>query len=155
MAQSLTTLRNSIITSIHGRRLGLNVDGYLVGPPDMKKEVVDLTSASTGTTISPHGVYQLYLTTLSTQVFQLPTPQPGVSVTFTLGAAQNGSTVISSAAYLKVASGHLIASSELSTGGAINLSSRSMVELTGLTTALWAITKRSLSSAATYNVATT
>jgi hypothetical protein len=55
MAQSLVTLRNNIITSIHGRRLGLDKDDFLMGKP-IPNIVEDFTSTSSGTAASNHGI---------------------------------------------------------------------------------------------------
>jgi len=56
MAQSLTTLRTKYVTSIHGRRLGLDRNDYLVGSRPIPDIVEDFTSTSSGTAASAHGI---------------------------------------------------------------------------------------------------
>lgn len=58
MAQSLNTLRNNIVTSIHGRRLGLDVNDFLIGSKPIPNIVEDLTSTSSGSSnvASNHGI---------------------------------------------------------------------------------------------------
>ena len=53
--QKLEDIRSSLITSIFGRRAGLDSDEFWAGPKDIRKQVLDLTTASTGTAIPNHG----------------------------------------------------------------------------------------------------
>lgn len=55
MAYAIETLRNEIVTSLHGRRLGLDSAGRLIGHEGLRIPIVDATSATTGTVIAGHG----------------------------------------------------------------------------------------------------
>lgn len=57
MAQLLTTLRNSVVTSFHGRKGGFDVNEFLISKP-IPNIVEDFTSTSSGSTnvASNHGI---------------------------------------------------------------------------------------------------
>ena len=145
---TLETLRNSIITSIFGRRLGLDQSEYLVGPKALERAThTALTSnTSAGSTLEAYGIHTISATTLSTLVLNLPNPVPGVTLTFIQGSLQNSATVVSSATYLKCQSGHTINSSLSSTMAVVLVSSRAVLELEGLTTSQWQLKAASLST---------
>lgn len=69
MAQSLEQLRNTILTSIHGRRLGLTSDSFMVGPKALKKATqfigssTNSSASSTGTTLINYGITSLAIAT--------------------------------------------------------------------------------------------
>ena len=69
MTQSLTTLRNNILTSIHGRRLGLDPNQFLQGPKDIRKQTqfigssTNSSASSTGTEIDNYGYTALAVAT--------------------------------------------------------------------------------------------
>lgn len=147
MAQSLETLRSSNITSLFGRRAGLQSDETLAGIKDVKRVVQDLTSASTGTTLNNYGIVNISGTSLltSAQVFLLPAPIAGVEVTINnqrlnTTAGTSGSTVIS---IDRSTATHQIASSEASSGVAIQLNEAASVTLKGITSTLYQLTARS------------
>lgn len=147
MAQSLETLRNNRITSIYGRRLGLDSDETLVGPKALKVAVQDLTSASTGTSLNNYGIVNIAGTSLLTsgQVFLLSNPIPGVEVTINnvrsnSTGGSSGSTVIS---IDRPSTAFYIASSEASTGVAIQMNEAASITLIGVTTALYQVKSRS------------
>ena len=148
MAQTLETIRNSIITSIFGRRLGLDNNSFLSGPKDIKHVVTDLTSASTATAIPNHGVTNVTATSLATSaaggVFAIDYPQPGVVTTIcnvnaNTSAGSPGSTAMT---FVRRDTTFNIVSSEYSTGVAINLATGCAIQLTGLSTALYQVTAR-------------
>src|SRR5438105_3886995 len=60
---TLEGLRNSILTSIYGRRLGLKNGDFLVGPKDLAVGIQSLTSGSSATAITNYGVTQVDVTT--------------------------------------------------------------------------------------------
>jgi hypothetical protein len=152
---TLENLRNSILTSIYGRRLGLDANECLVGPKALTQAVVtSLTSDSSGSTINAYGITAINATTLSTMVLNLPNPIPGVGLTVIQGYGQNASTVVSSATYLKCQSSQTINSSLGSTYAIVLVSSRAAVELVGLTTAQWQL-KSITNSTNIYSQATT
>jgi hypothetical protein len=151
MAQSLQTLRNSIITSVHGRRLALDKDDFLVGPPEIKRVVADYTSGSTGTEILPYGVHSFQLTTLSTQTFVIRDPVPGVPVT--IFAHQAGATNLSSNWSIKRKSAAFeFESSEGSTMVTINMSSRAQITLMGITSTRYQVIGRNPMTSGTTTV---
>lgn len=147
MAQSLETLRSSLLTSIFGRRLGLDPQEYVTGVKAMRGVVQDLTSASTGTALNAYGTVNIAGTSLltSAQVFLLPNPVVGVDLTINnvrsnATAGSSGSTVIS---LDRPSTAFYIASSETSTGVAIQLNEAASITLRGLTTALYQVVSRS------------
>lgn len=147
MAQSIETLRGTNVTPIYGRRLGLQSDETLAGPKDIKRVVQDLTSASTATALNNYGVVNIAGTSLltSAQVFLLSNPIPGVPVVINnvrsnATAGTSGSTVIS---IDRPSTAFYIASSEASTGVAIQLNEAASITLMGVTTALYQVVSRS------------
>ena len=86
MALSLTTIRNSIVTSVYGRRLGLanlvsgdaNSEG-LIGFASVRQPIADATSDTTGTNITGYGITTVDTTTDDTWL--LDNPIAGVSKT--------------------------------------------------------------------------
>lgn len=138
MAQSLETLRNNAVTSLYGRRLGLDKDETLVGVKGVKSVVQDLTSASTGTSLNNHGVVNIAGSSLltSAQVFLLSNPIPGIAVTInnvrsnTTGGS-SGSTAL---AINRPSTAFYIRSSEASTGVAILINEGGSITLTGVST---------------------
>ena len=139
MAQSLTTLRSKILTSVHGRRLGLDVDETLVGPKGLKVAVQDLTSATTSTVVNNYGNVVVRQTGVGTTgtggVFLLSNPIPGVDVTLnyaqTSQAATAGSTGV---AFLRPTTAFYIQSTDGSTGVAVLLTQGSACTLRGIST---------------------
>jgi hypothetical protein len=148
MALSLGSIQRSIITSIFGSRLGLDQSGYLAGPPDVRRVVTDLTSASTATTIPNNGVVQFTGTSLGTSAaggtFVLGLPVPGVSVTIAnlnanTSAASPGCTAFT---MIRPSTAFVILATDASTLTTINLVPGSAITLTGLTTGLYQVTGR-------------
>lgn len=146
MAQSLQTLRNSILTTLLGRRVGLTPDEYLVGQHDVKLEVTDLTSASTGTAIPAYGIVNISGTSLLTsgQLFLLSNPVPGVDVTIinVRSNATAGTTGCTSMAIVRPSTAFYIASTEQSSGTSMILCEGAVVTLTGVSTALYSVKSR-------------
>jgi len=150
MAQdtSLNGLRNQILTSIFGRRLGLDSAGFLVGPNDFRSQVEGVSSAgstvvSTAVT-TPLSNYGCSLVGSSgasaTTAYILSAPTPGVYKTLfvpTTGYAVVIATTISTGAGT---AGAFICSSGsvTSTHQTITLSGKgASLTLVGLTTGLW------------------
>jgi hypothetical protein len=63
MTQLLETLRNNIMTSLYGRRLGLDKDQFLVGTKALKVATQTLTSGTTATEIPNYGATNITVTT--------------------------------------------------------------------------------------------
>lgn len=102
---TLNQLRNSILTSIYGRRLGLTQAEFLVGPKGFQNPIQSLTSGSTGTNVTNYGITQLDVTTGAastassigtTEVgcsWQMDAPAAGVEKILTKVSATGGSTM--------------------------------------------------------------
>lgn len=139
MAQSLETLRSAQVTTIYGRRLGLQLDETLTGPKDIKRAVQDLTSASTATAVNNYGVVVARITGVATTaaggVFILSNPIPGVAVDIcyanTSQAATAGSTAI---AFLRGSTAFYIQTSLGSTQVALLLAQGNAARLLGMST---------------------
>ncbi len=146
MALSLTTIANNIVTTVFGRRLGLDNLGYLAGPADIRKVVTDLTTASTATTIPNNGVVTFTGTSLGTSAaggtFLLGLPVPGISVTITninpvTSAASPGCTAFT---MIRPSTAFTIMTTAGTTITTVNAIPGTAVTLTGLTTALYQVT---------------
>jgi hypothetical protein len=132
---------NNILTSIYGRRLGLQrfdtaqsgaarPAEFVVGPDDIRLGLT--TNESTGTAMAPAGISVLVGTSVaSTPVFTLAPPIPGVRKVVVFGSTN-------SALYAKASSGCAIAGTSLGTTGAtaIRSSGGGAIELMGRTTAI-------------------
>lgn len=94
MAYLLETLRSQKKTSIHGRRLGLDKDGYLVGPPDFRTQVTDEQSTA-GSSMPPNGVTRI-LTTGSSQcgIYTLQAPVIGARKRIVLMSSSTGCQLV-------------------------------------------------------------
>ena len=102
---TLQQLRNSILTSIHGRRLGLDPNEFLVGVKDTLRPIQSLTSGSTATTVLNYGLTQLNVTTGAASTassigttetgcsWQMAAPVAGVEKILTKVSATAGSTM--------------------------------------------------------------
>lgn len=147
---------NKIITSIYGRRLGLQAMStaetggpvpleFLVGPDEMKAGIS--TAPTTATAESAVGISNFVGTSAaSTPVFTLAPPIPGVRKTINFSSTD-------SALYVKMTSGCAISGTSLASTGCtvIRSSGGGAAELIGLTTALFAAL--TLSSTAVNGVA--
>ncbi|HEB27350.1 MAG TPA: hypothetical protein ENI05_06185 [Porticoccus sp.] len=136
-------LRNDVVKSIYGRRLGLDHDDFLVGPVGIRNPIDNLTSGqstmpSTGTlTLQPHGISLIGTTAssgtsvASTASQQLPAPSPGARKS--LFNITTGQLVVST-----VTASAFFFSSQSSTMTYLTLTGKGAnAELIGLTTALW------------------
>ena len=81
MAITNEALRNEILTSVAGRRLGLDHNDFLVGPKAPRQEISAATTASTGTQINNYGFTTVAGGT-ATQTWVLAAPQDGVRKSF-------------------------------------------------------------------------
>lgn len=136
---------NSILTSIYGRRLGLQplstgqsggTKGpleFLAGPDEIRLGVT--TSETTSTPLDASGVsYLVGTSAASTPVYSISPPIPGVRKTVFFGSTD-------SALYLKNSSGCSFAGTSLGNTGAtvIRSSGGGSVSLVGVSTALYAV----------------
>ena len=133
MAMSLEQLRSVILTSIFGRRLGLDNQEFLVGPKDMRTAIEDITSTA-ATSALPYG-HTRVLTSGSSQTgsYTLQAPVPGVRKTLSLNSTSTGTMqfTATNAAFLS-GSGTSEAVVSFITKGAF-------IELLGVTTAYWQV----------------
>lgn len=138
MAFTLEQIRNQIITSIHGRRLGLDKDGFLAGPKEIRTPVTNATSDTTGTVLLNHGVHTVATTT--NDVWTLQDPVPGVCVRIATSTTSTGNHSIVPAAAT-------IISSNGTAGSSITMTRHgAFIELTGISTAQWIVTSMSRST---------
>jgi hypothetical protein len=134
MAYSLNDMRARILTSVHGRRLGLDQDEFLAGSKGCRNVVTDATSDTTGTDIPNHGVVSVVTTTNDT--WTLADPLPGVSVTLFTGTTSTGNHTID-------ASPAVIYSTNGIEGDQVVMNERGgYCTLVGVTTAAWAVTSK-------------
>lgn len=132
---------NNILTSIYGRRIGLQrfeaaqsgaaiAAEFVVGPDDIRLGLT--TNESTAVSMAPAGISVVVGTSAaSTPVFTLSPPIPGVRKVIVFGSTD-------SALYVKCATGCAIAGTSLGTTGscAVRSSGGGAIELMGRTTAL-------------------
>lgn len=137
MALLNETLRSLILTSIFGRRLGLDSNDYLVGPKDMRNQVEDITS-TVPTSVAAWGLTRI-LTSGSSQgpvQHTLPAPIPGLQKILVLNTTSTGSYQFLSTA----AGASILAASDGTTKALVNLIGQGgAVTLEALTTAIWAV----------------
>ena len=152
MAQSLGTLRNSLMTSIFGRRLGLTPDEYLAGTKALKLAVVDLSSASAAQELPSYGSVVARIsgsiTTATQPAFTIGNPVPGVDLHLnyaqTSQAATAGSTAL---AFIRASTAFYIQSTDGSTGTVVLLTQGSACTLRGLATDLYQFIRHGTSGA--------
>ncbi len=92
MALSNATIRQQLLTTIFGGRLGMTPAEFIGGPKDIQKAVQDIQS-TVPTTANAHG-YVRVLTSGSSQgpvQHNLPVPVPGVPITIMLNSTSTGS----------------------------------------------------------------
>lgn len=134
MAYSLQTLRSQRKTSIYGRRLGLDANDYLVGPPALRKVIEDV-SGTAGSSYLPYGVTRI-LTSGSSQcgIDTLQAPVIGVIKKIFLASSSTGCQLV------KASGGALFYGCSVATAGStvINfLGKGASVILEAVTTAAW------------------
>lgn len=122
MAKSLEQIRQTVQTSVHGRRLGLNPTDFVVGPKDLQKQITNATSSSTGTALDGYGYHTVVTTTNDTWKLSDPVV-PGIEVSIQTGSTSTGNHIISPvAATIRSSNGQNSSSiTMLGTGAAITL----------------------------------
>ncbi len=131
---TLAGLRDAIITSIHGRRLGVDVNDFLVGAKGPRQPITSATSDTTATEIANNGLASVVTTTNDTWVLQ--DPVEGCQVTLVTGSTSTGvHTVDVSPAVIYSTNGIEGDQVLLKNAGAY-------CQLMGLTTAAWVMTAR-------------
>jgi len=134
MAQSLDDARTKILTSVHGRRLGIDHAEFLAGVKGIRNVVTEATSATTGTNLPNHGLVSVVTTTNDT--WTLTDPEAGVEVTLATGSTSTGVHTISNAAAT------IISSNGDAGDGVLLKGNGGFVKLMGLSTAVWMLTAR-------------
>lgn len=140
--KTLAQLRNSILTSVHGRRLGLDINEYLTGVKGVQKPVTQATSDTTGTNIPAYGVGVVVTSTDDT--WKLDNPHDGAEVTLMTGSSSTGIHSINLNGSVAYSSIGIAGSTVVLTGAGAALTLRA------LTTAIWAVVGRAGSSASAY-----
>jgi hypothetical protein len=131
----------SYVTSIHGRRLALDVDDNVLAS-GVRLNVTEATSATTGTALPNNGIVSVVTTTNDT--WTLTDPVEGCEVTLMTGSTSTGTHTISPAAATILSSVGAAGSAIAMAGGGASVS------LIGLSTSLWSMT--ALASSATVTV---
>lgn len=132
MAHSIENLRSEGITSIHGRRLGLDVNGFLVGAKPVREQVTNATSDTTGTNLTNNGIHTVVTTT--NDVWTLTDPVPGCRVFIGTASTSTGIHAIVPAAATIVSSNGVAGSSISLTGLGDSIS------MVGISTSQWMVT---------------
>lgn len=131
MAISLEQFRNTIMTSLFGRRLGFNKDEFVVGTKDICVAIEDISTTAATSCIN-YG-HTRFLTSGSSQTSNvtLQAPQVGVRKSFSLQSTSTGNQIITAtAAAFLAASGSSVAVINLQGGGAF-------VDMIAVSTAYW------------------
>lgn len=152
MAFSLEQIRNTIIVSLHGRRLGLDAgNGYLLGIGDFKRPIEDLTT--TPTTLVAYGLSRVTATgsTQGPVQYFLPAPVPGVIKRISITT-----TSTASFQFLSTANGaSILAASDATTKSLVNLVGQGgSVTLFAVTTAIWQVIGYTSTGGVTYTTST-
>ena len=136
MAFTLDQLRNEIVTSIHGRRLGLDSAGRLIGHDGIRDRSDDATSDTTGTAIRGSGWTNVDSTTDDT--WTLSAPVKGAFKYLYTGSTSTGIRTIK-----RADNSFAIRTSDNSTGTTIVAQGGGLLlTLFGLTSALYAVVSR-------------
>lgn len=156
MAISLETIRNSILTSVYGRRLGLKrlvasdaASESVIGMADHQLPVTEATSDTTGTNITGYGITIVDSSTDDTWL--LSNPIAGVRKVIYTGSTSTGIRTIKRAdnTFAIRTSGNSTGTTIVAQGGGLTL------ELLGISSALYAVMGRptGFSSAASTEMA--
>ena len=153
MAQSLTTIGNLVLKSVHGRLLGLTYNDYLAGPKELVKVVEDISTTVPNTAVLPYGITRV-LTSGSSQgpvQHTLPgSPFPGVRKTLAMNTTSTGSHQ-----FLAGSGVSILAASDGTTKALVNFVGQGgSVSLEALTTAIWAVVSSVSTGGVTYTTST-
>ena|SRR5258708_6955759 len=155
----------SMLPSLYGRRIGLmpmtsaqtgtgrtglGAVDFLVGPEDLRKGVT--TAESTGVNLTAWGISNMAGTSAgSSSVYVLDPPIPGVRKALTFLSSANGNM------YVRTLNSETIQTTFGSSFTTIKSTGTGMLELLGVTTAIWAsaITSGTTANAAGFALTTT
>ena|SRR5258706_15958194 len=130
MAMTIQQLRNNILTSIFGRRLGLDNDQYLVGALDNKVVTQQATTLTTGTVINAHGFTGVSSSTNTT--WSMAAPVEGISKQLVATTTSTGTMAV------QLASGNFLTTAGSSFNQVTFTALGQSVDLVGLSTSLYA-----------------
>lgn len=135
MALSITTIRNSILTSLFGRRLGLDTNERLIGNRGVVTEYEDITTVAT--TASIYGISRVQVSGSSQGPTQhnLPAPIAGVEKALLMTSSSTGSQQ-----FLSTPNGAQILATAGTSGNCVNfVGPAGSIVLIGISSTLWAI----------------
>lgn len=144
MAISLQQLRDATLTSVHGRRLGIDDKECLVGVKDVRKAVEDISTTAATSAIN-YGVTRV-LTSGSSQhgANTLQAPFPGVVKTLVLNSTSTGGH------HFTATSATIYTASAGTTSAVVNLyAPGASVQLFAVTTDRWIVVGGSLGTTTT------
>ena len=148
MAFTLDTMRNNILTSIHGRRVGLDKDDFLLGHKGIRMPITEdvsglgasavIAGVGTGTSIANYGLTRVVSSAGSTAntgfAFTLQAPVAGArKIIYKYGAS-------TSAHVFGLSGSAVVQGGSLTSAGSTMISmwrQNAMVELLGISTAIW------------------
>lgn len=142
MPISLQALRDRILTSIHGRRLGLDSNETIVGVRGMCLQQVAGTSDTTGINLPNNGFVSVVTTTNDT--WRLDNPYVGAQVTLMTGSSSTGIHSINLGGSVGYSTIGIAGSTVTLTGPGASLT------LLGISTGIWQQIARTGSSDAAY-----
>ena len=149
MAISIDYLKDQIQTSVHGRKLGLDATGLIVGGQGERIPVTDATSGTTATTIPGYGFTSVDTTTDDTWL--LAAPVRGAFKYLYTGSTSTGIRTIKRAdnSFAIQSSANSTGTTIVAQGGGLSLT------LFGVSSAIYAVVSRGVgfSSAASTEMA--
>lgn len=138
MADTNEDMKQDSVTSIHGRKIGLDFDNFIVGPKGIRPGITAATSATTGTALPNYGVVTIDSTTGDS--YTLTAPKAGAEVKIIVTSTGGAQTILPVSGTFQ--------SSASSTSGSITLTGGPAgIHLIGLSTSVWAPVARYGSSA--------
>jgi len=139
MPFSLEEARNQIITSLYGRRLGLDKDNRLIGIKGRREVITEATSNTTATLLPNFGIVTIASSNDITWVIE--DPQIGCEVKILTGSTSTGNHYIQTDnATIKSSFGSTQNQIDFLGGGA-------GMTLVGLSTSLWGVLTKSSTTA--------
>ena len=139
MPFSLEEARNQIITSLYGRRLGLDKDNRLIGIKGRREVITEATSNTTATLLPNFGIVTIASSNDITWVIE--DPQIGCEVKILTGTTSTGNHYIQTDnATIKSSFGSTQTQIDFLGGGA-------GMTLVGLSTSLWGVLTKSSTTA--------
>jgi hypothetical protein len=131
MAITRDALKRRAQTSIHGDRLGLDDQEFIVGPKGVRHESIAATSASTSTALLNYGLSLMGMSTGAAKVYTLGLPIAGVRKELVMtSSSTKGTKITLSGASLSCTAGSSTTSITFTGRG-----QRAVLE--GLTSATW------------------